>query len=194
MANGATQDRILQAAHDRFTHQGFANTAVREICEDAGVTAPVLYYHFGSKDGVFQAVVEDALNLDSFCDLLREEVATSLDPWEKLRTFVHTYLTTFPLDTLNPGLHLANSTQINDASLHRFCIGLEATYELAREILQAGMASGAFRNVEPNTVAACLLGTVDSFVRSRLFLGLEYEPEELTHSIVDLFAEGLRAG
>jgi hypothetical protein len=39
MENGKTRERILHATHDRFTHQGFANTAVREICEDVGVTA-----------------------------------------------------------------------------------------------------------------------------------------------------------
>ena len=194
MTNSTARERILHAAHDRFTHQGFANTAVREICEDAGVTAPVLYYHFGNKEGVFQAVVEDALNLDGFCKLLREEVAACPGAWDKLRAFVHIYLTAFPLDTLNPGLHLGDSAQLNEASLHRFGLGLEATYQLAREILQAGIASGGFREVEVDTAAACLLGTVDSFVRSRAYLGLEYDLAELAASVVDLFADGLRVG
>ncbi len=194
MAKSTARDKILQAAHNRFTEQGFANTAVREICEDAGVTAPVLYYHFGNKDGVFQAVVDDALNLDGFCDLLREEVAACPDPWDKLRAFVQIYLTAFPVDTLNPGLHLGSSMQLNDASLRRFGLGLEAAYQLTREILQDGIARGAFREVPVDTAAACLLGTVDSFVRSRAYLGLEYDRAELAGRVVDLFDGGLRAG
>jgi AcrR family transcriptional regulator len=194
METSTTRDRILQAAHERFTHQGFANTAVREICEDAGVTAPVLYYHFGNKDGVFQAVVEATLNLGGFCDLLRKEVAAHPDPWDKLHTFVKIYLTAFPVETLNPGLHLGSSTQLNDTSLHRFAVGLQATFGLLREILQSGIDAGTFREVDVDTAAACLLGTADSFVRSRAYLGLEYDGADLADRIVDLFAGGLQAG
>jgi TetR/AcrR family transcriptional regulator len=192
MDSATTPERILQAAHELFTHKGFANTSVREICEGAEVTAPVIYYHFGSKDGVFQAVVEDALNLDGFCDRLREAVAACPDPWAKLRAFVHTYLSTFPLLTLNPGLHLGDSMQLNRASRQRFGQGLRASYHLARQILQAGISSGAFRPVKVDTAAACLLGTVDSFVRSRAYLGLEYDPEEISDCLLDLFTGGLR--
>ena len=192
MDSATTPERILEVAQQLFTHKGFANTSVREICEGAEVTAPVIYYHFGSKDGVFQAVVDDALNLDSFCDQLRGAVAACPDPWDQLRAFVHTYLTAFPLLTLNPGLHLGNSAQLNDASLRRFGLGLEAAYGLAREILQAGIAAGAFRQVKVDTAAACLLGTVDSFVRSRAYLGVEYDLAEVAGCVVDLYTAGLQ--
>ena len=193
MDSTTTPERILQAAHELFTHKGFANTSVREICESAEVTAPVIYYHFGSKDGVFQAVVDDALNLDAFCDRLREAVAACSDPWDQLQAFVHTYLTTFPLPTLNPGLHLGDSAQLNGASRRRFHQGLETCHQLVQDILQAGIAAGAFRPVKVGTAAACLLGTVDSFVRSRAYLGLEYDPQEIAGCLADLFTDGLRA-
>jgi TetR/AcrR family transcriptional regulator len=192
MDSTTTPERILQAAHELFTHKGFANTSVREICESAEVTAPVIYYHFGSKDGVFQAVVDDALNLDSFCDRLRQAVAACPDPWDQLQAFVHTYLTTFPLATLNPGLHLGDSAQLNGASRRRLIQGLETCRQLVQDILQTGIAAGAFRQVKVGTAAACLLGTVDSFVRSRAYLGLEYDPEEIADCIVELLSEGLR--
>jgi len=35
-----------------FTIKGFASTTVREVCQAAGVTAPALYYYFGSKEGL----------------------------------------------------------------------------------------------------------------------------------------------
>ena len=42
---------------DLFAVKGYDATSVREICEAAGITKPTLYYFFGSKDGVFQALV-----------------------------------------------------------------------------------------------------------------------------------------
>lgn len=186
-------DAILRAARDLFTINGFASTTVREICQQAGVTAPVIYYHFGSKEGLFEAVVEDTLNLDGFCDLLREKVAAFSDPWTKLRAYVGTYLTHYPTDLLNPGLHLDKSTQLNGASLRQLSSGIEAIYQLAREILQAGIATGEFREVDVDTMAACLMGTIDSFVRAQVYLGAEYDLEKVAECIEDLFTRGLVA-
>ena len=193
MENSTTRERILQAAHDLFADKGFANTHVREICEDAHVTAPVLYYHYGNKEGLFEAVVEESINLDGFCDLLREEVAASSDPWDKLRAYIGTYLRHFPVHILNPGLHLSNSTHLQPASLHQLTSGLQAIHHVAREILQAGSAAGEFREVHVDAIAACLLGTVDSFVRAKTHLGVQYDLEEITDCIAELFTDGLRA-
>jgi len=191
MEERTARDAILRAARNLFTTKGFANTTVREICREAGVTAPVLYYHFGSKEGLFEAVVEDTLTLDGFHDLLREEVAACSDPWAKLRAYVGTYLTHFPTHLLNPGLHLDNSTQLHGASLRQLSSGIEAIHQLAREILQAGISAGEFRGVNVDTMAACLLGTIDSFVRAQVYLEVEYDLQEVTDCIVDLFTRGL---
>lgn len=193
MQKETARDTILRAAKDLFTSKGFANTTVREICQQAGVTAPALYYHFGSKEGLFEAVVEDTLTLDDFHALLREEVAARSDPWDKLRAYVGTYLTHFPTQLLNPGLHLQNSTQLYGNSLRQLGSGFEAIYQLARGILQAGIAAGQFREADVDTVAACLVGTVDSFVRAQVYLGVEYDPEEVAECIVDLYKRGLRS-
>jgi len=186
-----SRDTILQAARDLFTTKGFAGTGVREICNKAGVTAPVLYYHFGNKEGLFEAVVEDTLKLDGFCDLLREAIAGYSDPWAKLRAYVGTYLTHFPTDLLNPGLHLDKSTHLHGASLRQLSSGIIALHQLAREILQVGIAAGRFREVDIDIMAACLMGTIDSFVRAQVYLGLEHDWEKVTECIVDLFTHGL---
>ncbi len=51
-------ERILSTALDLFAVRGYDATAVREICEAAGITKPTLYHFFGSKDGVLQALVQ----------------------------------------------------------------------------------------------------------------------------------------
>jgi AcrR family transcriptional regulator len=186
-----SRDAILESARDLFTSKGFAGTGVREICEEAGVTAPVLYYHFGNKEGLFEAVVEDTLKLDGFCDLLREAVAAHSDPWAKLRAYVGAYLTHYPTDLLNPGLHLDKSTHLHGASLRQLSSGIKALHQLAREILLAGIAAGRFREVDIDLMAACLMGTIDSFVRAHVYLGVEHDLERVAECIVDLFTHGL---
>jgi AcrR family transcriptional regulator len=47
------RERLLTAALDQFTLRGYSATSVRELCEAAGVTKPVLYYYFKSKEGLY---------------------------------------------------------------------------------------------------------------------------------------------
>ena len=56
-----SNDRILQKALELFSEKGYDATSVREICEAAGITKPTLYHFYGSKEGVYRAIVEGAL-------------------------------------------------------------------------------------------------------------------------------------
>ena len=51
------RDRLVAAALDQFTRSGYAATSVRELCEAAGVTKPVLYYYFKSKEGLYLEIM-----------------------------------------------------------------------------------------------------------------------------------------
>jgi AcrR family transcriptional regulator len=54
----ATRERILTAALDVFSERGFDGASTREIAERAGVTQPLLNYHFSSKDELWRAAVD----------------------------------------------------------------------------------------------------------------------------------------
>ncbi len=71
-AGGEVRRRLLSGATSLFASKGYAATTVREIVERAGVTKPVLYYYFRSKEGIyldlmrepfgkFAAIVEETL-------------------------------------------------------------------------------------------------------------------------------------
>ena len=57
---GSVKSRLVRAAVKLFVSRGYAATSVREIVEEAGVTKPVLYYHFQSKEGIYLHVMEAA--------------------------------------------------------------------------------------------------------------------------------------
>jgi AcrR family transcriptional regulator len=65
-----SHDRILQKALGLFSDRGYDATSVREICEAAGITKPTLYHFYGSKEGVYRAIVEGAL-LQFQSDMIR---------------------------------------------------------------------------------------------------------------------------
>src|SRR5687767_7675299 len=53
--------RILLSSLHLFSTKGYDATSVREICEAAGITKPTLYHFYGSKEGVYRALVEGVL-------------------------------------------------------------------------------------------------------------------------------------
>ncbi len=56
----ATMQILVDVARKIFSEQGYAAAATEEIVHQAGVTRGALYHHFGSKEGLFYAVVEGA--------------------------------------------------------------------------------------------------------------------------------------
>jgi AcrR family transcriptional regulator len=52
-----TRERILDAAAACFRERGFAATRLSDIADRAGLQAPSLYYHFGSKEELIEVVL-----------------------------------------------------------------------------------------------------------------------------------------
>jgi TetR/AcrR family transcriptional regulator len=57
----ASHERILEAARGEFAQHGFGGARLQDIAERAQLTHPTLLYHFGSKEGLYAAVIEQAM-------------------------------------------------------------------------------------------------------------------------------------
>ncbi len=74
--------RLLEAATALFAERGYAGTSVGEIVARAGVTKPVLYYYFRNKEGIFQAILEEAARLQE--EIIEEVLGSSGHVLERL--------------------------------------------------------------------------------------------------------------
>ena len=52
------RDSILRAAATAFAHAGFAETSMEDVAAAAGITKLIVYRHFGSKEDLYRAVLE----------------------------------------------------------------------------------------------------------------------------------------
>ncbi|KAA0254033.1 TetR/AcrR family transcriptional regulator [Acidobacteria bacterium ACD] len=55
-----TRRGILDAAGSAFAAVGFVAATTRQVASTAGVNVATLHYHFGSKEGLYRAVLRDA--------------------------------------------------------------------------------------------------------------------------------------
>ncbi len=86
------RERVLEAGLDLFGERGYHAASIAEIGERAGIAKSVLYHHFGSKAGLFEAIAETQTR-----DLLAH-VASALpsDPDEpRLQAGLDAYLSFF---------------------------------------------------------------------------------------------------
>jgi len=77
-----TRDSLVAAALKVLEQAGEAQFSTRAVCAIAGVTAPTLYHHFGSADGLLSAAIEEA-----FAEFLASKIVAvrSPDPMVALR-------------------------------------------------------------------------------------------------------------
>lgn len=81
-----TRERILDAATELFSSQGYAGTGVSEIARRAGIEKAALYWHFRSKELLLAAVIE---RIDAqWIEQIRRHVAEAVEPRDRLEHFV----------------------------------------------------------------------------------------------------------
>ena len=56
------RDQLIGVGRQAFAERGFDGIAMEEIAARAGVSKPVVYEHFGSKEGLYQAVVREEMS------------------------------------------------------------------------------------------------------------------------------------
>jgi AcrR family transcriptional regulator len=58
MSGAERREQLLDVGRALFAAKGFDGTSVEEIAERAGVSKPVVYEHFGGKEGLYAVVVD----------------------------------------------------------------------------------------------------------------------------------------
>ncbi|MDW8308907.1 MAG: helix-turn-helix domain-containing protein, partial [Verrucomicrobiales bacterium] len=59
---GQAQQALLDSALRQFAARGYAGASTRDIIAGTGFTLPTLYYHFGSKAGIYRALLNRAFD------------------------------------------------------------------------------------------------------------------------------------
>jgi AcrR family transcriptional regulator len=62
MSAAERREQLLDVARGAFAEKGFDAVSVEEIAQRAGVTKPVVYEHFGGKEGIYAVIVDREVN------------------------------------------------------------------------------------------------------------------------------------
>ena len=140
-----TKADIVAVAMDEFAENGLTGARVDAIAERKRTSKRMIYYYFGSKEGLYKAVLEKA-----YADIRAIEAELRLDSLEpeaairRLVGFTFDYDESHPnfirlvtIENIHHAKHLAGSLKIRDVNV--------AVIETLASILERGRKSGVFR-------------------------------------------------
>ena len=176
-----TRERILHIAARLFADQGFDAVSVREVCEGAGVSKPVIYYHFKSRDGLVLAVLEHLG--EGFARLARHHLAGQPASVDSLVGLVEGMLDLGTGDgwvvrmmQRMPGLDPRILSQLP---------GPEAHEAPLVKFIEAGVKSGAFPpNTDAHAVVWLLFGAFGRMAMLRLCCADAWGSREMAERLV----------
>jgi AcrR family transcriptional regulator len=140
-----TRQNILAAARREFAERGLSGGRIDAIAARMRTTKGMIYYYFGSKEGLYRAVLEQAyadirniemeLDLESLgpADAIRRMVAFTFDYQEAHPDFNRLVA----IENIHNGQHLARSKTIRTQNV--------SVIRTLSKILATGRRSGAFR-------------------------------------------------
>jgi AcrR family transcriptional regulator len=145
LAAQATREAILRAATKVFARHGFAGGRIEQISKAAKSYDRMIYYYFGSKEGLFIAVIEDTYRRFNEAEQgLALDTTQPLAALDAMIRFVWGYyqknpefITLLNSENLLRGRHIAKSARAKDYSSPALAI--------TDTVLQAGIAQGLFR-------------------------------------------------
>ncbi|MDP8243406.1 MAG: TetR/AcrR family transcriptional regulator [Candidatus Hinthialibacter antarcticus] len=173
-----TRQLIAQAAIKLFSENGYAGTSIRDIVEAAGVTKPVLYYYFNSKEELYRSLFHDIY--DAWLPILRERINAPTDFHTRLRDLMDYYLD-FGDESEICALRLIYTAAFGPKAQRELVdiVALEKKHlDLLKQFFQEGIHTGCIRSIPAENAAVHFLGVLTMQLNLRVVTGQEISNEQ----------------
>ena len=181
------RERILLAAEKLFAARGFSAASVQEITDAAGINKAMLYYYFGSKEKLYNELMEQgSANLK----YAMEQALKGNSVEQHLQRFLTAY---FTMIAARPelaqivyrevlGYGSDNGPDVRDKLL--------AYIHQLQELIESGQKNGELRSLDPSLTAYSLFGMSNVFSTAHLTGSRALEITATVNHTVDLFMHG----
>lgn len=168
-AAAATREAILRAATKVFAKSGFEGGRVEQISKAANSYDRMIYYYFGSKEGLFIAVLEEAYR--RFNDAEAEVDTSHPDPVQALQAVLRfmwgyyrrhpEFITLLNNENLHRGRHIGKSLRAAEYS--------SPAVGVLQAVLDRGSAAGVFRADIPARDLYLMIAALGYFYQSNRY-------------------------
>lgn len=181
----ATRQRILQAAEEVFGTLGFHRASIIRITQRAGIALGTFYIYFDSKEQVFRELVVQLSH--EFRKAASQAIAQVTDRRQAERVGFEVF---FRFIREHPNLYrvLREAESVDESLVRWYYSKIAEGY--ARRLREA-MKRGQVREMDPETLAYCLMA-IGNFLGMRWVLWEDRDvPEYVIRSMLDFIMHGL---
>ena len=185
----STREQIIHVAIHLFANQGYDGTSVRDICEAAEVSKPVVYYYFKNKEDLFSNLLKDVY--DFFLTELRQAIEGDGDFMDRLRKVTHIYFDSLSEheDPIRLIYHTAFGPQGKLPEID--IIAFENQHlSLLSDFFSEGIELGFIRQGDVMAIVMHFLGSVSIHLQSFL-LRSESLPETVEEIVIEHVLSGI---
>ncbi|MFN4183483.1 MAG: TetR family transcriptional regulator [Hyphomonas sp.] len=169
VAERSGREMLLEAAGELMSELGTIDVSLHQIAKRAGVTAPLVKYHFGSKDGLLLALAQR--DTAQSIRQLTELMAMDIDPAAKLRIHIQGIIRTYSrYPYLNRLLEnfLRDSDTEKDGTQSIWSSFMLPLIEAQKQIISDGIAAGQFRQIDSKYAYFLINGACQYIFSTRL--------------------------
>ncbi len=154
-----TEEKIVQAAEKVFIEKGMAGARMQQIADVAGINKALLHYYYRSKEKLFSIVFKTAIKA-LIPSVVKSYNNSEGDFFDKVRNFVHSYLTIMEKNPHIPGfvIHELNN---RPEELTNMLSELDMDFSFIIEDIQNEIDAGRIIPIAPvnliiNIVSLCI--------------------------------------
>jgi AcrR family transcriptional regulator len=168
---------IMAATYRALCEHGYADLTMRDIADETGKSKATLHYHYDSKRSLLLAFLDYLY--ESFAERIADPAGET--PSERLASLVDAALA--PPDADEDArvafgtavLELKAQAPYDEAVRDRLRAFDEILFEHVRDIVVAGVESGAFRPVDPDDTARFVVTAIDGARTEQVALGRDVD-------------------
>lgn len=184
-----TKRKIFEASMKLFAEKGYDATSVEEITATVGVAKGTLYYHFSSKEEIFEFLIEEGVKLlKNSIDIKTENLQNSID---KIKAIVLIQLKV--LVKYEDFMTIVLSEIWGSSTRSVICKKYIFEYiEMVENIVKEGIKKGEIIEGDSNVIASGIFGFTSSSLIYKMRKEKEIEVPELYAEIDKTFIRKLK--
>lgn len=183
-----TRERILEAATRLFVEHGYRGLSMREIADAVDLTKPAIYHHFADKEELFVAILKRYV--ERLSASIRQEQAAAASSIDALRRIIHTILAQPTEQQAVLRLATQEMVHLSESARRRFVGEYYVTFlGSIRGVIEAGIAAGELRAVDPAVAVWALLGMLYPYSNQ----SAPSPTPEIVDQVTGLFLHGIAA-
>ncbi|HSM82140.1 MAG TPA: TetR/AcrR family transcriptional regulator [Nodosilinea sp.] len=182
----ATKAEILDAAEEEFAKFGFNGAKTEAIAAKTGVTKAMIYYHFGSKEELYKAVIQRPAEdfVHAFGDLELE----TMPPEEALKTVIKVAIA-HEVSHPHYGRVLLHEAMQNQGK-HFKLTGWVNPINRVVAVVDRGVKEGVFRSVDPFLAVIHIMGICTFYHNAQANMrNVQPDYEWFTPAAIERFTE-----